>query len=120
MVFGFTWLNNNTTLVSSWNVSGNTALNSGVTFLSLLNVSGNTSLNNGATLLSTLNVSGNKNISNNIIINGTTSYAYLGVGSTYDSSFISMTENSDINISTPDNSMSLSKIIVKCTLNQIK
>ncbi len=46
-------------------------------------------------------------------MNGKTSYAYLGVGSNYDSSFISMTEKSDMYISTPDNSMPLSKMYIK-------
>jgi hypothetical protein len=112
-ISGFATLSNNTSIFGTLNVSGFTKLHNNTTLLSSLNVSGFTTLNNGVTLLSTLNVSGNTNISNNLIINGTASYAYLGVGSNYDSSFISMTENSDMYISTPDNSMSLSKMYIK-------
>ncbi len=88
------------------------------TLLSSLNVSGLTTLSNDTILLSSLNVSGNTNINNNLVINGTTSYAYLGVDSNYNSSFISMVENKDMYISTPDNTMSQSKMYVK-SMNQL-
>jgi hypothetical protein len=49
-----------------------------------------------------LNVSGTTTINNNVIINnnGTTAYAYLGVGGLFKSSFISMAEGSDMYIAT--------------------
>jgi hypothetical protein len=50
-------INNNTTLLSSLNVSGFTTLNNKTSLLSSLNVSGFTTLNNNTTLLSSLNVS---------------------------------------------------------------
>ncbi len=64
-------------------------------------------------MLFILNVAGNTIVSNNLIIKGTTSYTYLGVGSNEYSSFISMIENKDMYISTPDISTSLSKMYVK-------
>ena len=51
-------VNNNTTLLSSLNISGFTILNNNTTIISSLNVSGFTILNNNTTLLSSLNVSG--------------------------------------------------------------
>ncbi len=66
-------------------------------------------------IVSSLKVSGNTNISNNLVINSTTSYAYLGVGSNYNSSFISMVENKDMYIST----LIIQCHNLKCMLNQI-
>ncbi len=51
-------INNNTSLLSSLNVSGFTRLNNNTTILSSLNVFGFTTLNNNTTILSSLNISG--------------------------------------------------------------
>jgi len=69
-VSGTTTLNNNTTLSSSLNVSGFTTLSNNTTCISSFNVSGTTTLNNATSCISSFNVSGVTTLLNNVTIKG--------------------------------------------------
>ena len=57
---------NNTSIISSLNVSGHTTLNNNVSIISSLNITGFTTLSNNTTLLSSLNISGRTIIGSDI------------------------------------------------------
>lgn len=65
-VSGFTTLSNNTTISSSLNISGFTILSNTTSIFGTLNISGYTNLSNNTTLLSSLNVSGRTTIGTDI------------------------------------------------------
>jgi hypothetical protein len=102
-------LNNNTTLISSLNVSGYSTLNNNTTLLSSLNVSGRTIFGNNIYDYSDSLLEAYKNFSiRNNITNGSRIDLKVGLG--YNASYISMEEGYDINISTPNNVTSQSII----------
>ena len=92
-------IDNNTTLLSSLNVSGFTQLNNNTTLLSSLNVSGFTTLKNTTTLLSSLNVSGFTTL-NTTNINGQLNVSGVNVLQTLNSFSTDLTTLFDDTINT--------------------
>jgi hypothetical protein len=101
-VSGFTTLKN-TTMTSNLNVSGFTTLNN-ATILSPLNVSGFTTLSNNTTIYGILNVSGNSFLNSQVCIGTISTLSRLNVGSNYS---IGSTDGLCLNASTQLNQYNL-------------